>query len=82
MGSKSAVSIIILIKIFLWPILLVNADLPYCEPCKEGFTKLADFFVEEENLARQVQVLSAFICNDGDEACLTDIKTWWPGMAR
>ena len=81
MKSKKStpISILILIKIFL---LQVNADLPYCEPCKEGFTKLADFFVEEENLDRQVQVLSAFICNNGDEACVTDIRTWWPGMAR
>ena len=43
----TSISILILIKIFL---LQVNADLPYCESCKEGFTKLADFFVEEENL--------------------------------
>ena len=77
--TKSALSVIILIKIF---VLNVNAGLPYCEPCKEGFAKLGDFFVEEENLDRQVQVLSAFICNNGDEACVKDIKTWWPGMAR
>ena len=76
---KSAISVLILIKIFL---LQVNADLPYCEPCKEGFTKLADFFVKEESLDRQVQVLSAFICKNGDKACVEDIKTWWPGMAR
>lgn len=81
--KKSVIDIVILIKVFLFPILaLSNADQPYCEPCLEGFGKLAEFLVQEDSIERQVNVLGAFICTDDTEGCFEGIKKWWPSMAR
>ena len=79
--KRSTASIIILIKIFSFAI-FAQADQPYCEPCKQGFTQLAQFLVQEESLERQVEVLSAFMCETADETCAPAIKKWWPAMAR
>ena len=79
--QTTPVSILVLTKLLIFPI-LVNADLPYCEPCKQGFTKLAEFFVTEDSLERQIEVLGAFVCDGSDDACGSAIRKWWPSMAR
>ncbi len=61
---------------------LVLADQPYCKPCKEGFAKLGEFFIQEESLDRQIEVLTAFVCEENEESCSQGIKKWWPAMAR
>lgn len=43
---------------------------------------LAEFLITEESQERQVEILSAFICDEGATECYTGIKTWWPLMAR
>lgn len=81
--KKSIIDIVILIKVFLFPILaLSNAQQPYCVPCLEGFGKLAQFLIQEESLERQVDVLSAYVCTENSEECFGQVKKWWPAMAR
>ncbi len=63
-------------------VVLSSAQLEYCDLCLSSTTKLATYLIQEDQLARQVEVLSAFVCEEVDDQCRDDIKKWWPRAAR